>query len=256
MTARNPQADERPPQHGTTVVAVVLALCVGLAAFGCGGSAPEVTSPSDTDDTGDTRDGEQGQTQAPRERGGADEGSERPESQAVSYRFDPAEIPSQGPADAAVVVDIFSDFECPYCSLARRNTARLLEDFPSVRVRYRHYPLAGHPHSGIAAEAAVEAYAQGGNEAFWCFHDQVFDHQTELSRDLLYQLATRCHVQASGVRHALTDHRHQARVEQDRAAGDELGLQGTPTFAVNGTLVEGGDYTDIEEAVDRVHPRW
>jgi protein-disulfide isomerase len=107
------------------------------------------------------------------------------------------------------VVDVFSDFECPYCSLARRHTARLLEDFPSVRVRYRHFPLAGHPHAGMAAEASVEAYAQGGNEAFWCFHDQVFDHQSSLSRALLLELATRCDLDAGAMRQALTDHRHQ-----------------------------------------------
>jgi protein-disulfide isomerase len=171
-------------------------------------------------------------------------------------RFDPSELPSQGPADAAVVVDVFSDFECPYCSLARRHTARLLEDFPSVRVRYRHFPLAGHPHAGMAAEASVEAYAQGGNEAFWCFHDQVFDHQSSLSRALLLELATRCDLDAAGMRQALTDHRHQPRVNQDRTAGEALGLQGTPTFAVNGTLVDGADYTDVEEAVDRAHPSW
>lgn len=237
------------PVRATLALALV---ATPITLLGCGAGAESSSTSQPDDDT-------QGQEAAVSDGQGpsvsADGSSSEPEAPPV-YRFDPAEIPSQGPANAAVVVDVFSDFECPYCSLARRNTARLLEDFPSVRVRYRHYPLAGHPHSGIAAEAAVDVYAQGGNEAFWCFHDQVFDHQTELSRDLLLRLAARCHVSAEGVRQALADHRHQARVEQDRAAGDDVGLQGTPTFAVNGELVEGGEYTDIEEAVDRAHPRW
>lgn len=240
----------------TPRAALVLALQLSLGAvlaLGCaGGSSVSPESPAD-DSQGSSGSDQETEGTASADREAPSE--EEPES-LPSPRFDASELPSQGPSDAAVVVDIFSDFECPYCSLARRHTARLLEDFPSVRVRYRHFPLAGHPHSGMAAEASVEAYAQGGNEAFWCFHDQVFDNQTNLSRPLLLQLASRCNLHVGAMRAALDDHRHQARVEQDRAAGEAIGLQGTPTFAVNGVLVDGGDYTDIEEAVDRAHPSW
>lgn len=228
---------------------------LGLLGSGCAGSGP-APSPETRQEATAGADDEAGVVPAGEHQteGDTPEPSTSPTEQAA--RFDASELPSQGPADAAVVVDVFSDFECPYCSLARRHTARLLEDFPSVRVRYRHYPLAGHPHAGMAAEASVEAYAQGGNTAFWCFHDQVFDHQSSLSRALLLELATRCDLDAAAMRQALTDHRHQARVDQDRSAGEALGLQGTPTFAVNGVLVDGGDYTDVEEAVDRAHPSW
>ena len=235
------------------VLAWQLSLGAALALAGCGGSS-SVSPESPVDDSqGSSGSDQETEGTASAEREAPSE--EEPES-LPSPRFDASELPSQGPSDAAVVVDVFSDFECPYCSLARRHTARLLEDFPSVRVRYRHFPLAGHPHSGMAAEASVEAYAQGGNEAFWCFHDQVFDHQSSLSRALLLELATRCRLDAGAMRQALTDHRHQPRVNQDRTAGEALGLQGTPTFSVNGTLVDGADYTDVEEAVDRAHPSW
>lgn len=230
---------------------LALTIALGLT-LGCGGTP---TSAEGTGDGPGDSSGQEAVISSPGPETSDGDGSTS-EPVAVTYRFDPSEIPSQGPSEADVVVDVFSDFECPYCSLARRHTARLLEDFPSVRVRYRHYPLAGHPHSGMAAEASVDVYAQGGNEAFWCFHDQVFDHQSELSRDLLLQLAARCRVSAEGVRQALADHRHQARVEQDRAAGDDVDVQGTPTFTVNGEVVDGGDYADIEEAVDHVHPSW
>jgi protein-disulfide isomerase len=168
--------------------------------------------------------------------------------------MDTSEPPSQGPADAAVVVDVFSDFECPYCSLARRHVARLLEDFPSVRVRYRHFPLPSHIHAGTAAEASVEAYAQGGQDGFWCFHEQVFENQSALSRALLLELATRCDLDPVTMRQALEDHRHAETVRRDRDAGQVLGVEGTPSFVVNGTLVAGGAYTDLEEAVELVHP--
>lgn len=238
----------------TLALALGLALVPGLVLGGCGASSASVPpeSPADDSQASVDPDREAEESASADVQATSDEASES----LPSPRFDASEVPSRGPADAVVVVDIFSDFECPYCSLARRHTARLLEDFPSVRVRYRHFPLAGHPHSGMAAEASVEAYAQGGNDAFWCFHDLVFDNQTNLSRPLLLQLASRCDLHVGAMRAALNDHRHQARVEQDRAAGEALGLQGTPTFAVNGELVDGGDYNDVEEAVDHVHPSW
>jgi protein-disulfide isomerase len=229
------------------LAALLVASCAGAPAAG-----PETPGEADTSGADEASVGQPSGDQ--RQEGETANQESAPTPQAP--RFDTSELPTQGPADAAVVVDVFSDFECPYCSLARRHTARLLEDFPSVRVRYRHFPLAGHPHAGMAAEASVEAYAQGGNEAFWCFHDQVFDHQSSLSRALLLELATRCRLDAGAMRQALTDHRHQPRVNQDRTAGEALGLQGTPTFSVNGTLVDGADYTDVEEAVDRAHPSW
>jgi len=243
----------RAPGDTRLAVAALLA----LLAVGCAGCAPAAGSANSHDEhatTAGADDVSAPQTGAAEQAG--DGSAQGPSGSAQTARFDTSELPSQGPADAAVVVDVFSDFECPYCSLARRHTARLLEDFPSVRVRYRHFPLAGHPHAGMAAEASVEAYAQGGNEAFWCFHDQVFDHQSSLSRALLLELAARCRLDSGAMQQALRDHRHQARVNQDRSAGEALGLQGTPTFAVNGTLVDGGDYTDVEEAVDRAHPSW
>jgi protein-disulfide isomerase len=173
----------------------------------------------------------------------------------ATAHFDPADVPSRGPADAEVVVQVFSDFECPYCGMARRYTDRLLRDFPSVRFEYRHFPLTMHPHAALAAEAAVEAYAQGGNEAFWCYQEALFDRQSELSRDRMVSLARGCGLDGAALAQALDTGRHRERVARDRSEGEQLGVQGTPSFTVNGELVDGAEYIDVEEAVDRALAR-
>lgn len=166
--------------------------------------------------------------------------------------FSPEDVPFRGSAEPAVVVQVFSDFECPYCGLARSHVERLLTDFPTARVEFRHFPLSMHEHAGLAAQAAVEAYAQGGNPAFWCYHDALFDHQRELSRARILSFASGCGVDRQALDQALQDGRHAARVERDRAEGERLGVQGTPSFTVNGELLAGADYPDLEEAVDNV----
>lgn len=173
----------------------------------------------------------------------------------ATARFDPDDVPSRGPASAEVVVQVFSDFECPYCGMARRYTDRLLRDFPTVRFEYRHFPLTMHPHAALAAEAAVEAYAQGGNEAFWCYQEALFDRQSDLSRDRMVSLARGCDLDGAALAQALDTGRHRERVARDRSEGEQLGVQGTPSFTVNGRLVEGAEYTDVEEAVDRALAR-
>jgi protein-disulfide isomerase len=159
--------------------------------------------------------------------------------------------PAIGPEDAPVVVEIFSDFECPYCAMARAHTARLLADFEGeVRIIYRNYPLSVHPHAQHAAEAALDALEQGGPEAFWRYHELLFEHQRELSRETLLRLAREAGVDPALVGQALDSGRHRDRVQRDRDAGEALGVQGTPSFVVNGQLLESSDYLALEEAVD------
>ena len=82
-----------------------------------------------------------------------------------------------GPADAAVTVIEYSDFECEYCAAVAGLLRQLRAEFPAdLRLVFRHYPLPQHPKAQLAAAAAEAAGAQG---AFWEMHDLLFSHQTE-----------------------------------------------------------------------------
>ena len=92
---------------------------------------------------------------------------------------DPDRDHLRGPAEAPVTVVEYGDFECPYCGRAESVMRELLGDFGDVRYVWRHLPLSDvHPNAELAAEASEAAAAQG---EFWEMHDQLLDHQGELT---------------------------------------------------------------------------
>jgi hypothetical protein len=98
-----------------------------------------------------------------------------PQSERIAFTLDKRMC--RGPDDAKVTVVEFSDFECPYCRMARPMLESLAPDSGSVRLCFRPFPLKAHAHSDLAAEAAYYARAQG---KFWEMHDAMFDHQDAL----------------------------------------------------------------------------
>src|SRR5690606_27804928 len=78
------------------------------------------------------------------------------------------DVPVLGPEDAPVVIQMFSDFECPFCQRVLPTIAALRERYPNkVKLAWRHLPLPFHPHAKQAAAAALEARAQRGDRGFW-----------------------------------------------------------------------------------------
>ncbi len=154
----------------------------------------------------------------------------------------PANRPSRGPADAPGVIQELSDFQCPSCSRVRPTLDALTERFGAeVRVVFRHYPLPFHEHAALAAEAAQEVYEQLGDEAFWRYHDVLFDNQPALAREDLERYAQALGgVDMRRFRRALDRRTHQATVASDVAAVEAAGADiGTPSFFVDGRLVQG-----------------
>ena len=98
--------------------------------------------------------------------------------------------PTKGPADALVSIVIFSEFQCPFCSRILPTTEQIVREYGDrVRIVWRNNPLPFHPNAMPAAEAAMEAFAQGGNEKFWQMHDLLFQNQRELTRENLDRFA-------------------------------------------------------------------
>ena len=149
--------------------------------------------------------------------------------------------PSAGPANAAVTVTIFSDFECPFCRVFAQDTLNLLRASYGDRVRFefRQNPIAAvHPHARAAAEASACAATAGD---FWRYHDWLFHaagHRTldeptliegAVATNLDIELFTGCREQGVG----------KQRVDADRALSRERGVNATPTVFINDLRVVG-----------------
>lgn len=156
----------------------------------------------------------------------------------------PVGAPARGGEQAAVVVQVFSDFQCPFCARVVP-TLRALEETYGDRLRivWRDFPLPFHANATQAAEAAREALAQRGAEGFWRFHDALFAHQDEdgaLTLPMLEATARAQGLDAARMREALRDHRHLAAIRADVAAASATGVRmGTPAFFVNGHFMSG-----------------
>ena len=144
----------------------------------------------------------------------------------------------RGPVDAPVVLLEYGDYECPYCGAAHpvvQELRRLMGN--QMSVVYRHFPLTNvHPHAEPAAEAAEAAGAQGH---FWAMHDMLFEHQDALDAEDLLAYAEAIGLDVPRFVRELADGTHRPRVREDFLSGVRSGVNGTPTFYVNGVRHEG-----------------
>ncbi len=179
----------------------------------------------------------------------------RPEDAEVDLSVARREVPADGPwrgsAEPLVTIVAFTDFECPFCARVLPTLAELLERYPEVRLVVRMAPLPFHLRAVPAAEAALEAYAQGGNEAFFRMHDRLFENQLSLERAHFVAYASQAGLDVARFGAALDDHRHRAAVDADSALAGEVGASGTPTFFVNGRMIRGAQPYEVFEEVVR-----
>lgn len=164
--------------------------------------------------------------------------------------------PWRGDENARVVVQVFVDLQSPYSKRARVVLADLERAFAgAIKVVFRHRPLPIDKDAILAAEAALEAQTQKGNEGFWKFVDAVFNAQGRgpdaLSRDALVALAKTLGFDAAAFDAALASHVHRPAVEADARAADEAGIGGVPSYSVNGWFLAGNvPLARLERAVD------
>ena len=143
-----------------------------------------------------------------------------------------------GPEDAPVTLVEYGDYECPYCGMAHPIVKRAQRELGSrLRFVFRHFPLAEiHPHARLAAQAAEAAAAQG---RFWEMHDTLFEHQDALEPEDLLGYAKLVGVDTAQFARDLEAGTHVKRIRDDFRSGVRSGVNGTPTFFVNGDRYEG-----------------
>ena len=149
-----------------------------------------------------------------------------------------------GPDDAPVTLVEYGDFECPYCGAAYPIVHALRKKLGhELRMVFRSFPLKeAHPHAEHAAEAAEAAAAQG---KFWEMHDELFEHQPALEDNDLASYAAAIGIDANRVARELAESTWEKRVRTSFRSGVRSGVNGTPTFFVNGVRFD-GDWSDAE----------
>jgi protein-disulfide isomerase len=154
--------------------------------------------------------------------------------------------PSKGPEKAKVTIVEFSDFQCPFCSRASGTLAQVLAAYPKdVKLVWRHLPLPMHDNAALAAEAAQEAFAQGGNSAFWKYHDLLFQNQKAIARPDLERYARELDLDMARFNRALDSHEHGPQIRRDSDEAQRAGIASTPGFVINGYFLSGAHPFDV-----------
>jgi protein-disulfide isomerase len=139
----------------------------------------------------------------------------------------------QGPNDAPLTLLLYGDYECPYTRKSLPAVHALQQRLADqLRFVFRNFPLLTiHPHALRAAEAAEAAGAQG---QFWVMHQELFRHQRELSDTSLHEYAQALGLDTTRFAQDMATHAHLDRVRADVESGIASGVEGTPTFFING----------------------
>ncbi len=166
----------------------------------------------------------------------------------------PKDAPFKGNPNAKIVIQEFSDFECPFCSRVNPTLKQVMaEHGDDVKIVWRNMPLPFHKSAPLAAEASLEIKKQKGNDAFWQYHDKLFAGQKDpgLDRPQLEKYASEiAGIDMAQFKKALDDRTHQAAVQADEADAKKAGISGTPAFTVNGYFISGAQqYPAFKKAI-------
>jgi len=156
----------------------------------------------------------------------------------------------QGDENAPVTLVEYGDYECPYCGRAYSIVKAVQKHYgPQLRFVFRNFPLTQiHPLAEPAAEAAEFAGSRG---RFWEMHDGIYENQGRLSLRLLFELAELQGLPEESLRDASANHEFLPKIRNDLQGGVRSGVNGTPTFFINGVRHDGShEFEDLVSAIN------
>jgi protein-disulfide isomerase len=159
-----------------------------------------------------------------------------------------------GDDSAAVTIVEYGDYECPFCAAAHAIVKQVLTRHGrTLRFVFRHFPLVEmHPVAEPAAETAEFAGTQG---LFWPMHDAIYANQPRLNIPLLIALAAALKLSTVDLRDALAQQRFAPKIQADFGGGVRSGVNGTPTFFLNGMRFDHPlGAAGLPEAIDATLP--
>ena len=163
---------------------------------------------------------------------------------------------TKGPADASKMLLVFSDFQCPACSASEPWVNQAMTEFKdTVQFVFRDFPLRSiHPNAQIAAQAAEAA---GLQNKFWEMHDLLFEKQAEWSdsadpKTFFVRYAETLSLDKTQFESDLTSDPVIQRIEDDYQSGLKAGIPGTPTFFLNGKMLNNvKNYEDLKAILSK-----
>jgi protein-disulfide isomerase len=156
----------------------------------------------------------------------------------------------QGDEAAPVILVEYGDYQCPHCGHAYPIVKKVQKHFGKrLGFVFRNFPLNEiHPNAEAAAETAEFA---GANGKFWEMHDAIFENQGSLSLPMLLELAKELGLSDKGLGDALKSREFEARVKSDFIGGARSGVNGTPTFFINGERFDGApEYENLVAGIE------
>jgi protein-disulfide isomerase len=160
----------------------------------------------------------------------------------------------RGASDAPVTLVEYGDYECPHCALAHPIVRLIEQQFgPNIRFVFRHFPLKEiHPHAEAAAESAEFASA---HDRFWEMHDGLYENQDRLGSALFMALVRALGLSEAELQGALINRAFAPTVRSDFLGGVRSGVNGTPTFFINGQRHDGSyEFEELAGSID-IHLR-
>lgn len=160
-------------------------------------------------------------------------------------------FPTWGNAKAPVTIVEFSDFQCPFCSRAVPAIDRIKKEYgpDKVKIVFRDMPLPSHDRAVPAANAAHCANEQG---KFWEMHDVLFENQAKLADADLKDYAKKVGLDAAKFTACFDAKKFQGDIDKSRAEAEKLGISATPSFVINGVLLQGAQpFEKFKEKIDR-----
>ncbi|PIN73569.1 disulfide bond formation protein DsbA [Candidatus Woesearchaeota archaeon CG10_big_fil_rev_8_21_14_0_10_45_16] len=159
-----------------------------------------------------------------------------------------------GNPDATVTIIEFSDYQCPFCGRFHQETLPSIRskyiDTGKVNLVYRDFPLSFHP---MAEPAAIAANCAGEQGKYYEYHDLIFANQAVLSESALGQWAQQLGLNTADWNTCRNDPAQKAEIQKDLMDGTAAGVQGTPSFFVNGVMVSGAQpYPVFEQLIEQM----
>lgn len=146
--------------------------------------------------------------------------------------------PTRSSNDGVVLIEEFSDFQCPYCAQALPIMKRIKAKYGDlIDIQLRHFPIEKiHP---LAPTAALASECMRDQGKFWIYHDRLFENQARLSTETIWDIALELGANEAEFDLCMSSKKHAGLLRRDFLEGRERGVQGTPTFFVNEVRYEG-----------------
>ncbi|WPU64520.1 DsbA family protein [Peredibacter starrii] len=168
-----------------------------------------------------------------------------PKPRRPTFPVEVGNAPTTGAKDAKVTIIEFSDFQCPFCAKGADILKEIKKKYGNkVLVAFKNFPLPFHNHAEQAAVAGLCANEQG-SDYFWKMHDEMFANQDSLDAEGLKKTAKKIGLKSEAFEKCLSENKFLAQVKADMEQGKNVKVKSTPTFFINGQLINGAQPMDV-----------